>query len=487
MPPGQTPRRLFVETTAPPRHRWWVLAVVIGGQFMFVVDAFIVNVAIPSIRADLQASGGAMEAVIAIYQVAFATLVITGGRLGDMYGRKRLFLIGLLGFTTASLACGLATSPGMLIAARLAQGATAALMSPQVLATIHTLFPDAARTRAFAAFGIALGLGGAAGFVLGGWLIQLDLAGMGWRSVFFVNGPVGIALAAAAAALMPADSTQRTGTLDIPGASVLFIGLLCLIGPILAARDMNYAWWLWAIEAFGATTLIFFLRLQRRTEQAGRTPLIDMALLDDRRFVLGIAATACFFMANISVYLVVTLFLQGGLGWSALEAGGSVLPLALAFVVASRHGARRASAKGTRALIEGCLLEAAGLLAVALAVAGGPAPVPLILALAVFGYGQGLVMAPLFGVVLTAVRHAHAGSGAGMLTTMQQVANGAGVALIGGMYFAVQPMAGDVGALLVSLLDATIALVATAILLSRMGRAAMTLQHENIRPNVQRA
>ncbi len=474
-----------MQTFVPRPYRWWVLAVVIGGQFMFVVDAFIVNVAIPSIRADLQASGGAMEAVLAIYQVAYATLVITGGRLGDMYGRKRLFLLGLISFTAASIDCGLATSPAVLIAARLAQGAAAALMSPQVLATIHTLFPDAARSRAFAAFGISLGLGGAMGFLLGGWLIQLDVAGFGWRSVFFVNGPVGLALAAAAALLMPNDAGRKSGTLDIPGASVLFVGLLCLIGPVLAARDLGYAWWLWVIEAFGVFVLIAFLRLERRTEQAGRTPLIDLELLDDRRFVLGIAATACFFMANMSVYLVVTLFLQGGLGWSALDAGSSVVPLALAFVVGSRHGARRAAALGVRALVEGCLLEAAGLVAVALLVVAGAPPIPLILALGVFGYGQGLVLAPLFGAVLMAVRHANAGSGAGMLTTMQQTANGAGVALIGGLYFAVQPSAGDAGALLVSLVDAVVALLATATLLGRLSRATARPQLDRAHQSAQ--
>ena len=461
-----------METPISQRRRWWILAVVVSGQFMFVVDAFIVNVAIPSIRADLRASGGAMEAVIAVYQVAYATLVITGGRLGDMHGRKHLFLIGLLGFTAASIDCGFAASAATLVAGRLLQGAAAALMSPQVLATIHTLFPDATRPRAFAVFGIALGLGGATGLLLGGWLIQLDIAGLGWRSVFFVNGPVGVAIAVAAAVLMPADSGRGSGDLDLTGAAVLFAGLLCLVGPVLAARDLHYVWWLWVIEAFGAATLMAFLRLERRIEQAGRTPLIDLDLLDDKRFVLGLAATACFFIANISVYLVVTLFLQNGLGWSALDAGSTVVPLALAFVVASRHGARRAAAMGLRALIEGCLLEAAGLLAVAMVVAGGASTIPLILALGVFGYGQGLVMAPLFGAVLMAVRHAHAGSGTGMLTTVQQVANGAGVALIGGLYFAVQPMAGDIGALLVSLLDAVISLLASAVLLARMSRSA---------------
>ena len=151
--------------------------------------------------------------------------------------------------------------------------------------------------------------------------------------------------------VMPEDAGRGSGGLDLPGAAALFAGLLCLVGPVLAARDLQYAWWLWGIEAFGAGILVAFVHLERRTEQAGRTPLIDLDLLGDKRFVLGIAATACFFMANISVYLVVTLFLQGGLGWSALDAGSSVVPLALAFVVASRHGARRFASVGLRALV----------------------------------------------------------------------------------------------------------------------------------------
>lgn len=459
-----------MDSFIPNPLRWWILAVIVGGQFMFVVDAFIVNVAIPSIRADLDASGGAMEAVIAIYQIGFATLVITGGRLGDMCGRKRLFLTGLLGFTSASIGCGLATSPALLIAARLAQGAAAALMSPQVLATIHTLFPDAARSRAFAVFGITLGLGGATGFLLGGWLIHVNIGGLGWRNVFFVNGPAELILIVAALALMPQDSGRGTGSLDRRGAVVLFLGLLCLIGPILAARDLDYAWWLWVLEAGGAVVLLAFVRLERSIADAGGTPLIDLDLLTDTNFLTGIAATGCFFLANMSVYLVVTLYLQSGLGWSALQAGSSVLPLALAFVIASRHGASRTAARGHRALIDGCLIQVAGLVAVALAALGGASPTLLIVALTLFGYGQGLVMAPLFGAVLTAVRHANAGSGAGTLTTVQQIANGSGVALIGGVYFAVQPMAGPTGALIASLADAVLALLATALLLRRLSR-----------------
>ena len=206
-------------------RRWWVLAIVVAAQFMFGVDAFIVNVAIPTIAAELHASAAQIEAVIAIYLIAYATLVVTGGRLGDIYGTRNVFIAGVLGFTVTSLWCGLAQSGPELILARLAQGATAALMVPQVLATIHLLFADASRGRAFGIYGIVLGLAGAAGFLLGGILVTLDLAGLGWRAVFFVNVPFGAVIIAAAWKIMPT-VPRRAGTrLDIPGAIVLFVGL----------------------------------------------------------------------------------------------------------------------------------------------------------------------------------------------------------------------------------------------------------------------
>ena len=220
-------------------RRWWVLAIVVAAQFMFGVDAFIVNVAIPTIAVELRASAAHIEAVIAVYLIGYATLVITGGRLGDIHGTRNTFLAGVLGFTLTSLWCGLAQSGPELILARLAQGATAALMVPQVLATIHVLFVDETRARAFAVYGIVLGLAGAAGFLLGGLLVTMDLAGLGWRAVFFVNVPVGLVIIAAAWRLMPS-VPRRPGTrLDIPGALVLFVGLLGLIGPLLFGHELH--------------------------------------------------------------------------------------------------------------------------------------------------------------------------------------------------------------------------------------------------------
>ena len=262
-------------------RRWWVLPILVAAQFMYVVDTFIVNVAIPSIRADLQASTAQIEGVIAIYQIAYAGLVITGGRLGDMFGAKRLFLIGLVGFTLTSLACGFAPSANGLILARLAQGLTAALMVPQVLATIHSLFADAARSRAFAIFGISLGLGGAVGFVLGGWLVTWNPAHLGWRAIFFVNGPIGAGLVLATLWLTPYQGARIGTKLDRSGVAVLSGGLMLLIAPLLFGHDLGWPYWLFLLAALGCVLLAGFPRLELAVERRGGLPLIERALLTD--------------------------------------------------------------------------------------------------------------------------------------------------------------------------------------------------------------
>ncbi|MBR0689769.1 MFS transporter [Bradyrhizobium manausense] len=455
-------------------RRWWVLAIVVAAQFMFGVDAFIVNVAIPTIAVDLHATPAQIESVIAIYLIAYATLVVTGGRLGDIHGTKNVFLAGLLGFTATSLWCGMAFSGAELITARLAQGATAALMVPQVLATLHLLFTDDSRSRAFAIYGIVLGLAGAAGFLLGGLLVTIDLAHTGWRSVFFVNVPCGLVIAIAAWRIMPA-APRRAGTkLDVKGSAVLFAGLLCLIGPLLFGHDVGWAPWLWAVMATGAAVLAAFLRLEHAVARAGGMPLIDLSLLADAAFLRGLGAAFFFFVANLSFYLVMTLFMQRGLKIAPLAAGLAFVPLALAFVVASRHSGARAKRRGTGVLIEGCALQIAGLAALALVADLIDAPTPLMLALVmiVFGYGQGLVMAPLSGVVLSTVKPVAAGSASGMYGTTAQIGNAAGVAAIGAMFFAVETLQSARAGFLVSLaLFAALIMICVAFL-SWMRRTA---------------
>jgi len=465
----------LVSATLDTSRRWWVLAIVVAAQFMFGVDAFIVNVAIPTIAVELHASTAQIEAVIAIYLIAYATLVVTGGRLGDIYGTKNVFIAGVLGFTVTSLWCGLARSGPELIAARLAQGATAAMMVPQVLATLHLLFSDGSRSRAFGIYGIVLGLAGAAGFALGGVLVTSDLAGLGWRVVFFVNVPLGLMIVTAAWRIMPS-VPRRAGTrLDVPGAIVLFCGLLCLIGPLLFGHDLDWTPWVWLVMAAGVGILATFLRLERAVAGRGGMPLVDLGLLSDRAFMRGLYAAFFFFFANLSFYLVVTMFMQRALHIPPLDAGLVFVPLTLTFVIASRHSGARARHRGTKVLIEGCAVQIAGLAMLALTTVALEAPSAILLAavLAVFGYGQGLVMAPLSSVVLSSVKPASAGSGAGMYGTTSQIANASGVAAIGAVFFAIEAAESAELALLVALTLFALSITTCAAFLSWMRRAAV--------------
>ena len=447
-------------------RRWLVLTVVVAAQFMYVVDIFIVNVAIPSIRADLNASTAQIESVIALYQIAYASMVITGGRLGDMYGARRLFLIGLIGFTATSLACGLAPTGSALVLARLAQGLTAALMVPQVLATIHTLFPDAARSRAFAIFGIALGLGGVVGFIVGGWLVTLNPYGLGWRTIFFVNGPIGVALVLATIWLMPSQGKQKRAQLDLVSVLVLFAGLTLLVGPLLFGHEFGWPQWSFVVMGVGAVLLATFPRLEQSVERRGGSPLIEPALLADSAFVRGLIATFCFFLSNISFYFLVTLFMQTAMGLSALDAGFVMVPLTMAFVIAARRaGGAQTTASARSSKLAPC--RPWGSRALPLWSDGSTRLrcLQLMVPLTIFGYGQGLVMAQLFSTVLRSVAHSRAGSASGVLVTAQQVANAIGVAVVGAVYFGAQAAHSQRVALIAALITliAAVALCAAAL------------------------
>jgi len=345
----------------------------------------------------------------------------------------------------------------------------AALMVPQVLATIHTLFPAAGRERAFAVFGIALGLGGAAGFALGGLLVTLDALGLGWRSVFLVNLPVGAAVALAALRLMP-KAARRPGTrLDLPGAIVLFLSLTCLIGPVMAGHELGWPSWLWIVAMAGGAMLGLFPRLERTVERRGGLPLIDLALLGDRPFLRGLGTAFSFQFGNVSFYLVITLFMQNELGFSPLRGGLAVVPLALAFTLASQLAGRWTTRGSVAVLLWGSMVQFAGIIALGglAGLVAQPGMMALTLALAVFGFGQGLVMAPLAGMVLATVQPAHAGSGSGLLSTVQQAAGAVGVSVVGAAYF-LGGTAGRSGILLAFALVG-LSILLTAALLLRMG------------------
>lgn len=454
-------------------RRWLVLAIVVAAQFMFGVDAFIVNVAIPTIAAELHASPAEVESVIAIYLIAYATLIVTGGRLGDIYGTKAVFLTGVSGFTLTSLWCGLAQSGPELIVARLAQGATAALMVPQVLATLHLLFSDSARGRAFAIYGIVLGLAGAAGFLLGGLLVTLDIAGLGWRTVFFVNVPFGLLIVAFAIRIMPSVPLRAGTRPDLPGAIVLFAGLLCLIGPLLFGHELDWSPWVFIVMGAGVVIVALFPRLERAIAARGGMPLIDLALLSDREFLRGLCAAFFFFFANLSFYLVMTIYMQKTLRIPPLDAGLVFVPLTLTFVGASRYSGVRAKHRGILVLIEGCAIQIAGLAALALTIAtiNAPSALMISLVLAIFGFGQGLVMAPLSSTVLSTVKPVSAGSGSGMYGTTAQIANAAGVAAIGAVYFAAESAGSAQHAMFAAFAVFALSIMTSVAFLSWMRRA----------------
>jgi predicted MFS family arabinose efflux permease len=319
-----------------------------------------------------------------------------------------------------------------------------------------------------------LGLAGAAGFLLGGVLVTLDLLGFGWRVVFFVNVPFGLLIIAAALRIMPS-VPRRAGTrLDIPGAIMMFLGLLCLIGPLLSGHDVQWAPWVWLVMAAGIAMIAALLRLERAVARRGGMPLIDLSLLSDAAFMRGLVAAFFFFFANLSFYLVLTMFMQKTLQIPPLRAGMVFLPLALAFVVASRHSGARARHRGMLVLAEGCAVQVAGLAALALTVACLDAPPASLLAtvLVIFGYGQGMVMAPLSGAVLATVKPASAGAGSGMYGTTAQIANAAGVAAIGAVFFAIEATSSARLALYAALALFSLAILASVAFLTWM-RAAL--------------
>ena len=290
--------------------------------------------------------------------------------------------------------------------------------------------------------------------------------------IFFVNVPVGLVIAVAAARLMPSASAGHCGRVDAIGAGLLFAGLVASLGPVVFGREMGWPIWLWMLLAIGVMDLIAFIAYQRWQERRCGPTLIDTRLLADIAFRRGAAATFCFFATNVSFYFVMTVYMQAGRGFTPLQTGLAFAPLALSFTVASRGAAARVARRGVSALIEGCVIELVGLALVGGAVATRQdAFAVLIVPLIVFGFGQSLVMAPLFATVLSMVPRAQAGVGAGMLATVQQAGNATGVAVIGSIYIAIQEIHSHRGALLGSLVALVLVLACAVLRLATLRRA----------------
>lgn len=415
-----------------------LLGVVLAAQFMALLDVFIVNVAAPTIRTELSASGAGLQLVIAGYTIAYAVLLITGARLGDRLGHRRMYLGGLAVFTVASLACGLAAGTGQLIAFRLVQGAGAALMIPQVLSLIQRNFTGERRVRALSAYSAVLATGAAAGQVVGGILVSADLFGSGWRPVFLVNVPIGLVLLALGVRVLPRDARtepERARSLDLPGLVLLAAAVSLLTVPLVLGQEQDWPVWAWISLACSAVVLAAFGAYESRLARRGGAPLIAPRVLripGIGRAAFGIAVTMAI---NAGFLFTLTLHLQGGLGHSALRAGLTFAPAAAIFGVIGLTW-RRWPARGQRMLIPGgFLLASVASVAMGALLRGGDAGGwGLYPALAAMGAGLALAFSPALTGALARVRPEDAADASGLLATVTQLGQLIGVASFGTLF-----------------------------------------------------
>ncbi|MDR3515468.1 MAG: MFS transporter [Azospirillaceae bacterium] len=428
-----------IETFDP--HRWAALVVLLTGAFLAPLDFFIVNVAMPSITAGLGASSAEVQLVISGYAVVYAVFLITGGRLGDIFGRKQIFLAGLAGFALASALCGLAWSPMSLIMGRLLQALAAAFMAPQALASIHALFPPHERGRALSIYGITLGLASIIGQLLGGALVGADLAGLGWRLIFLINLPIAVVAFATAIPLLRETRGSHRPHLDLGGVVLSAAAMTALVVPLIEGRERGWPWW--TIAMLAATPL--FIELFRRYEiglaKVGGDPLVAIEVFQSPGLLRGLAAIGTLYAAA-AFFLTFSIYLQAALGRSALQAGMAILPFSVGFVFGSTFSPAIGRRLGAAAPSLGFVLSAAGLIATsrvaALAPAGVVPPAALMApALLLIGLGMGMSIPTMVRVVVERVARHRAGLVGGLVNSTLQVSAALGVALLGGLFYAI--------------------------------------------------
>lgn len=419
-----------VSGSTPP---WAGLSVLLLAGFVTIFDLFVVNVAIPDMKAGLDASFAEISFIVAGYELAFGILLITGGRLGDLFGRRRLFIVGMAGFTLTSAGCGLALSSGYLIAARVLQGLTAALLFPQVYASIRVNFAGNDRRRAFGLLGMTLGLAAIAGQVLGGWLVHANLFGLGWRSIFLINVPVG-ALAVLTARYIPESYAPQKPQLDWAGVALVSIGLGLLLVPLIEGPARGWPTWSLLSPVLALVLLMLFYRQQEQRRIAGKWPLVDMRLMTQRHFALGAGLVMLVYSTSSSFFLCFALLVQTGLGLDPFIAGSIFAPCSLGFVAASLLAPRLIARRGIHTLVFGALIYAIFIAILIIQVWMGGAelnPVQLIPALIMVGAGQGFIMTPLLNLVLGFVDEEQSGMASGVISTVQQAGAALGVAVVG--------------------------------------------------------
>ncbi|MFJ4834198.1 MFS transporter [Streptomyces sp. NPDC088747] len=458
---------------APPALGGLGLFTVLLGAALPLIDFFIVNVALPTMGQDLHASESVLELVIAGYGVSYAVLLVLGGRLGDLFGRRRLFIAGMAAFGLTSLACGLAPDAWTLVAARVAQGAASAAMLPQVLATIQSATAGQRRAKAMSLYGATAGLSMVAGQILGGVLVAADIAGTGWRSVFLVNVPVVILGLVLATRAVPETRSQHPEPIDGPGTVLLGVTLLALLAPLTEGRAAGWPLWTWLSLALFPVAATAFYLVERREDRAGRTPLVPPSLFAVTSLRRGLVMVVPFSIGFSGFMFVIAVGLQEGAGLGPVLAGLALAPMAVVFFVVSLCGPRLIARYGTRVVTAGGLIQSVGVALMALAAWRSWPDLSvweLAPGAAVAGAGQALQLPVLFRIILSEVPASRAGVGSGVMITTQQSALALGVATLGSLFLSLVPGHGMQYALVTTLLAQLAVIVLTTALSLRLPR-----------------
>jgi MFS family permease len=444
---------LVRDPAAAARGRWLMLLVLLAGQFMALLDVTIVNVAMPTIGRSLHASGAELQLVVAGYTVSYAMLLITGARMGDLYGRRRMFLAGAAIFTLASLVCGIAPGIEVLIGARFVQGAGAAAMMPQIMSVIQVRFEGAVRARALSAYTAVLSCGFVAGQVIGGVLVTANLFGEAWRPVFLVNVPIGLAVVALVPRLVPeggpgglvppvaggsGGSSPRASTarrLDLTGLAIVVPAVFLIVLPLMLGHQEGWPPWVFACIALGLILGVGFIGVERRIADRGGDPLLNPAVLQAPGLVPGLVAVAVLMITYGGFLFSFALHLQAGLGDSALRAGLTFAPCALVFGICGYFWRRLPTASHHLLAPLGCLVAVGGYLTVAAVLrSGGSGGIPLQVALVITGAALALGFSPLVTHALVRVPLHQAADASGLLTTTIQLGQAIGVATFGSLF-----------------------------------------------------
>jgi MFS family permease len=421
------------------------LLVLLCGGFLPVLDFFIVNVALPTMDRTLHASPAMLELVVAGYGTAYALMLVVGGRLGDAIGRDRMFMIGIVGFTISSLLCGIAPNAGVLIVARIAQGLSAAMSQPQVLATFQSTLDGPKRARAIALYASMGGIAASLGQLLGGVIVNADIFGWSWRPIFLVNVPIGIAVLLLTRRFVPATRSPQPASVDLPGTALLGVAIVGLLIPLTEGRVLHWPAWIWALLAISAVAATAMVIVERRTERSGRTPLVPPSLVGLRSMRRGLTIAIPFFMGFGAFMFVFALTVQSGLHESALQSGVAISPMAVAFFLGTLLAPRLLARHGRRVVVGGLALQTLGLLWLIDVVHGSwphVSTLEMAAPLAVAGIGQAFALVGFFRIILADVPGRLAGIGSGVLVTMQQGSLALGVASLGTLFVSLADGAG---------------------------------------------